>query len=126
MSSAPSDRSIAVAAAIDTAIVVTFVAVGRRNHDRDEAISGLVETAAPFVLALGVAWLIWRVWRAPLSPLRGIAVWATTLTVGMLLRRLLFDDGTATSFVIVAAVFLLLVVGWRVVADRVVVRRAAT
>ena len=39
-----------LAAALDTAVVVAFVAIGRRNHDEDEAISGLVETAAPFLI----------------------------------------------------------------------------
>jgi hypothetical protein len=35
---------------------------------------------------------------------------------GMLLRNLVFGDGTATSFVIVATVFVgLFVVGWRLV-----------
>jgi hypothetical protein len=106
-----------LAAALDTAIVVAFVAIGRRNHDEDEAISGLVETAAPFLIALAVAWAIWQVWLQPDGVTTGLRVWLTTLGLGMVLRNLVFDDGTATSFVIVASVFLgTFLVGWRAVA----------
>ena len=108
MSQPDAPRSLPLAAGVDTAIVVAFVAIGRRNHDRDEAISGLVATAAPFVIGLAVAWVAWRVWRRPVAPIAGVSVWLTTLTVGMLLRRFVFDDGTAASFVVVAAVFLAL------------------
>jgi hypothetical protein len=102
------------AAGIDTAIVVAFVAIGRRNHDEDTAVAGLASTAAPFLIALALAWLIWRVWERPLDTATGVRVWATTVAVGMLLRRLAFDDGTATAFVIVATVFLgFFLVGWR-------------
>ena len=106
-----------LAAALDTAVVVAFVAIGRRNHDEDEAISGLVETAAPFLISLAVAWVIWRVWLQPDAVTTGVRVWLTTIGLGMVLRNLVFDDGTATSFVIVASVFLgTFLVGWRAVA----------
>ncbi len=105
------------AAAFDTAIVVTFVAIGRRNHDEDEAIVGVAQTAAPFLLALVVGWVAWRVWNEPDGIVTGVKVWATTVAVGMLLRNLIFGDGTATSFMIVATVFLgTFLVGWRAVA----------
>lgn len=106
-----------LAAALDTAVVVSFIAIGRRNHDEDEAISGLVETAAPFLIALAIAWVIWRVWLQPDAVMTGVRVWLTTLGLGMLLRNLVFDDSTAASFVIVASVFLgTFLVGWRAVA----------
>ena len=115
-----------VAAAIDTAIVVAFVSIGRRNHDEDEAISGVVETAAPFLIALAVAWVVWRVWLAPDQIMTGVRVWATTVVLGMLLRNLVFGDGTATSFMIVATVFLgTFLVGWRAVASA-LLRRSNT
>ncbi|NND76097.1 MAG: DUF3054 domain-containing protein [Ilumatobacter sp.] len=107
-------RRTPLAAGLDTAIVVAFVAIGRRNHDEDEAVSGLISTAAPFLLALAVAWAVWRVWHQPTGVITGARVWATTVVLGMLLRRVLFDDGTATAFVVVATVFLgVLLVGWR-------------
>jgi len=106
-----------LAAALDTAVVVSFIAIGRRNHDEDEAISGLVETAAPFLIALAIAWVIWRVWLQPDAVMTGVRVWLTTLGLGMLLRNLVFDDGTAASFVIVASIFLgTFFVGWRAIA----------
>lgn len=105
-----------LATGLDTAIVVAFVAIGRRNHDADEAVSGLAATAAPFLLALAVAWVVWRAWQHPTSLVTGTRIWATTLVLGMLLRRVLFDDGTAAPFVIVATIFLgVLLVGWRAV-----------
>ena len=117
MTTANLDRRLQVAAGLDTAIVVAFVAIGRRNHDEDEAISGLAATAAPFLIALAVSWIVWRVWNQPSTTTNGVRVWLTTVVLGMLLRRLVFDDGTATSFVIVATAFLgVFIVGWRVAA----------
>lgn len=110
------DRRVPLAIGIDVFSVTLFVAVGRREHERDSAIAGLIGTAAPFLLALALAWLVWRAWRRPTDWRTGVGIWAVTLIGGMLLRRLVFDDGTATSFVIVAATFLaLFLVGWRLV-----------
>lgn len=117
-------RSTPIAAGIDTAIVVAFVAIGRRNHDRDDAVTGLIGSAAPFVIALGVAWLAWRIWNQPMSIASGVKIWLTTVTLGMLLRRFVFDDGTAASFIVVATVFLSLLLDWRLVRHLVVRRHA--
>ena len=117
-------RLLPIAVAVDTAIVVAFVAIGRRNHDRDDAVAGLVSTAAPFLIALAIAWLVWRVWVRPTSIASGVEVWLTTLALGMVLRRFVFDDGTAASFVVVAAVFLSLLLDWRLVTHLVRRRRA--
>ncbi len=115
-----SDRRLAAAAGLDAAIVVAFVAIGRRNHDRDEP-------AAPFVIALAIAWLVWRVWNRPVAVGTGVAVWLTTVVAGMVLRRFMFDDGTAASFVAVATVFLgTFLVGWRAVAALLARRATAT
>ena len=41
-------------------------------------------------------------------------VWATTVVGGLLLRRFVFDRGTAAAFVVVATVTLgVLIIGWR-------------
>lgn len=110
------DRRLLVALGLDTFFVVLFVAVGRREHERDSAIAGLIGTAAPFVIALAIAWLALRAWQRPTNWTSGIGIWAITLVVGMLLRNLVFGDGIATSFVIVATAFLaLLLIGWRLV-----------
>ena len=51
-------------------------------------------------------------------------IWPVTVAVGMVLRRFVFDRGTALPFIIVATlvtgIFLL---GWRLVADQVTRRR---
>ncbi len=108
------DRRIPLALGIDVFSVTLFVAVGRREHERDSAIAGLIDTAAPFLIALAIAWLVLRMWQRPTDWRAGVGIWAITLVAGMLLRNLVFDDGTATSFVIVAALFLaLFLVGWR-------------
>ena len=50
----------------------------------------------------------------PLALPSGAAVWAGALVVGMALRGLVFDRGTAPSFVIVTAIVLgLFLLGWR-------------
>ncbi len=109
------DRRVALAVGIDTFSVVLFVAIGRREHERESTIAGLVETAAPFLIGLAVAWLVLRAWQRPTDWLAGVGLWAITLGVGLTLRRLVFDDGIALSFVIVAALFLaLFLIGWRV------------
>jgi hypothetical protein len=108
------DRRTPLAAGLDTFSVVLFVAIGRREHDRDSAIAGLIETAAPFLIALAGAWLVLGVWKRPTEWRTGVGVWAIVVVAGMLLRNLVFDNGTATAFVIVATLFLaLFIVGWR-------------
>lgn len=108
------DRRVPLALGIDVFSVTLFVAVGRREHERDSAIAGLIDTAAPFLLALAIAWLVLRAWSRPVDWRTGIGVWAITLVAGMVLRSVVFGDGTAASFVIVAAAFLaLFLIGWR-------------
>ena len=79
-----------IAAAFDAAVVVTFVAIGHRNHDEGEAIAGVAQTAAPFMIALAVAWIAWRVWARPTGVVTGVKVWLTTVALGMLLRNFVF------------------------------------
>lgn len=108
------DRRASFAAGLDSFVVVLFVAIGRRQHEEDSAIRGLVTTAAPFLIALLIAWLVLRAWNRPTELRTGIGIWAIVVTVGMLLRHFVFDDGTATSFIVVATLFLgLFIVGWR-------------
>ncbi len=108
------DRRVPLALGIDVFSVTLFVAVGRREHEQDSAIAGLIGTAAPFLIALAVAWLLLRVWRRPTDWRIGVGVCAITVAAGMLLRNVVFGDGTATSFIIVTTLFLtLFLVGWR-------------
>jgi len=107
-------QRVLAALAADALAIVAFVSVGRRNHDEAVDASGVVGTAAPFLLALVLGWLVLRLWRRPTATAWAVALWAITLSVGMALRKVVWDDGTATAFVIVAAVALfVLLVGWR-------------
>lgn len=108
------DPRAPLAAGLDTASVVLFVAIGKREHEQDTAIAGLVSTAAPFLIGLLVAWVVFQVWKRPTAWTTGLFVWPVTLVIGMVLRNVVFGDGTATSFVIVATGFLgMMFVGWR-------------
>ena len=108
------DTRAPLAAGLDTASVVLFVAIGKREHEQDTAVAGLVSTAAPFLIGLLVAWVVFQVWKRPTAWTTGLLIWPVTLVVGMVLRNVVFGDGTAASFVIVATGFLgMMFVGWR-------------
>jgi len=107
------------AAAIDAVLVVVFVALGRSSHHEGSAIAGTLGVAAPFLLALAGGWLLGRVWQRPRSVRMGVVLWITTVSGGMVLRRLAWHRGTAFAFVIVATIVLgAFLVGWRVAVDR--------
>ena len=98
----------------DIASVLVFVIAGRSNHGAEETAQGILHTAGPFLVALAVGWLVTRAWRDPASLRVGGAVVAVTVAVGMVLRKVVFDDGTELSFVLVATAFLtLFLLGWR-------------
>jgi hypothetical protein len=99
---------------IDAALVVGFAALGRRSHEEGTALTGVLEVAAPFLIALAAGWLLARAWRAPVSARAGAIVWASAVVGGLALRSLVFDRGVAPSFMIVAALTLgVLLCGWR-------------
>ena len=109
----------AKAAVADLLAIVVFVVLGRRSHDESESFGEVLKVAAPFVIALAVAWAASRAWQRPLDAWStGIALWLGTAGGGLLLRRFVFDRSTAFGFVIVGSAFLLgSLVGWRLVAD---------
>jgi hypothetical protein len=106
-------------------LIVVFAITGRASHDENPWV-GLLTTAWPFLAALAIGWIVTVAWRAPIAPLRtGVGVWAVTLIGGMLLRAA-SGQGTALPFVVVAAAVLLLaLVGWRLIASLVSRRRRA-
>ena len=118
------ERRVGIAAALDAASIVVFAAVGVRSHEIDSGFGDVFTIAAPFLIGLAVGWLVARAWDAPFAFRTGVIAWVATILVGMLLRRFVFDRGTAMSFVIVTTLFVgACLLGWRVVA-RVVSRRA--
>lgn len=106
------------AALADVVLVILFAAVGRASHDEGNPIVGALSTAWPFLVGTAVGWLVVRMLRGswPLEVGPGITVWFATLVFGMLLRRVT-GEGTAASFVLVAAVVLaVFLIGWRALA----------
>lgn len=104
---------------IDVLCVLIFVVIGRRNHDEGSALGGVVQTAAPFLIALALAWVgkRGRYGRAA-GWAFGVIIWLSTAGFGLILRRVLFQQSTALAFVIVAMLFLgLALVGWRFIAS---------
>ena len=101
-----SQRAVITTAIVDVVTVVVFVAIGRRNHDEGTALSGVLGVAAPFLIALGISWIGLRTWREPFNRASFIATWVITVFVGLLLRRVVFDRGIATAFIIVATITL--------------------
>jgi len=119
-------RRVARAMVADVAVVLVFVAVGRRTHDGTSAPAGVADTAAPFLVGLLVGWLAVVVSRLePTSVRAGGVVLASTVVLGMLWRHTIAGDGTPAAFVLVATAFLALsLLGWRLVVA-LVRRRAA-
>lgn len=112
-----------LAGPVDVCCVLVFVAIGRASHDEAASLTGFATTAWPFLAGLAIGWTVWRAWRRPegLAP-AGIAVWITTVALGMVLR-VVSGQGTALAFVVVASVFLgLMLLGWRLLARFVRVR----
>ena len=111
-------RQIVFALSLDIFSVLLFVAVGRRNHSESAGISGVVEVALPFLIALISGWLVTRAWRSPQALSTGVVIWLITVVLGLALRNVLFDQGMATPFIIVAT----LVLGTLLVGRRLMMR----
>lgn len=101
---------------LDIVAILVFVTIGRRTHDEGSAVGGIAKTAAPFTIAMLAGWVLTRAWKRPYEGQTGTITWIVTVALGLLLRRTIFDRGTATAFVIVATVFLgVTLIGWRFV-----------
>ena len=106
-------------AVVDVLCIVIFVAIGRKNHDEGEAAAGIFRVAAPFLIAAVAGWVASLGWNKPIELRTGAIVWLSTIIIGMILRHFVFDDGTATAFIIVATVFLCAYLnGWRAIARK--------
>ncbi|MBY0291225.1 MAG: DUF3054 domain-containing protein [Mycobacteriaceae bacterium] len=112
--SAEQTRPALTALATDVVCVVVFCAIGRRSHAEGLTLSGIAETAWPFLVGTLTGWLLSRAWQRPAALVpTGVAVWLCTVVVGMLLRKLT-SAGVAPSFIVVASLSTaLLLLGWR-------------
>lgn len=101
---------------LDTLVVVSFVVIGRDTHGFTSDWGATLEVALPFLLALSIGFGITMAWMDPTSWLGGLIIAAVTVVGGLALRRYVFDDGTATTFVILTAGWMTgWMVGWRLV-----------
>src|SRR6476660_4735917 len=107
-------RGNALAALADVVGVLVFCTIGRRSHAEGLTVAGVAETAWPFLVGTAVGWLLVHAWRKPtaVAP-TGLAVWVSTVAIGMLLRKAT-SAGVAVSFIVVASATLAVVLlGWR-------------
>lgn len=110
--------------AIDVVLVLVFAWSGRGSHQESLTILGVLQTAAPFLLALTALTLLSRpgenhsrIWPT------GILVWLGTVALGLALR-VLFGATAAVPFIIVATIVLgIFLVGRRAVTTLVARRR---
>ncbi|WP_137723873.1 DUF3054 domain-containing protein [Prescottella subtropica] len=106
------------AAVVDVLLVLAFAAAGRRSHQEGVDAAGLLTTAWPFLTGAAVGWVATLLlhrgkFDARLVVPTGVLVWVCALVVGMGLR-VVSGQGTAFSFVLVAAsVLALFLIGWR-------------
>jgi len=115
-------RSVATALLIDLVCVVVFCTIGRRSHAEGITLTGVAHTAWPFLSGTAVGWLATQAWRRPFALVpTGVAIWISTVLIGMLLRKA-SSQGVAPSFIVVASIVTaLLLLGWRGIA--ILVRR---
>lgn len=111
---------------MDLVAVLIFCALGRRSHDEGVDLSGVAETAWPFLSGTVLGWLLSRAWRRPTALVpTGVLVWISTVLVGMVLRAAT-SAGVAWSFIGVASTATaVLLLGWRAV-FALAARRTAT
>jgi hypothetical protein len=114
-----------LAFAIDAALVLVFVLIGRRSHGEAASLGGTLTTFWPFFVGLVAGWLVTWAWKRPLALLwPGIPIWLMTVALGMLIRTAA-GQGVEPAFIAVAFVVLgVLLVGWRVAAIPFARRRA--
>ena len=103
--------SAIIAGVFDVVAVVVFVVIGQRNHDGSSDVYGIINLAAPFLIALLTSWVVLRTWRGPFNRASFVATWVITVAGGLFLRRVVFDRGIATAFIIVAVITLGLLLG---------------
>jgi hypothetical protein len=107
-------RRTLIALLADIVAVIVFCTIGRRSHAEGLTLSGIAQTAWPFLAGTGVGWLLIGGWRGPFTVIpTGLVVWVCTVVVGMLLRKAT-SAGVQTSFVVVASLATaVLLLGWR-------------
>ena len=112
-------RTALRAYAFDALCVLLMVVIGTRNHKTDTGITGILFVAAPFWIATSLAHLAPLLQRKNRKEQNAYMVWGYTVVMGMVLRNMVFNRGTAAAFIIVATVFLgITMFSWRALLAR--------
>ncbi|GAA5229015.1 DUF3054 domain-containing protein [Paeniglutamicibacter antarcticus] len=92
--------------ASDVVLVLIFALSGRSSHEESATFIGVIQTAAPFLLALAVLTLLSRPWitHSRIWP-TGVLIWVGTVALGMALR-VLFGATAEVPFIVVATIVL--------------------
>lgn len=87
---------------VDVVLVVVFAITGRASHSESLGVLGILATAAPFLGALLLAWLIVKFTKLlPSAPWpTGVLILVVTVTSGLALR-ILFGSTAAVPFILV-------------------------
>jgi hypothetical protein len=102
----------------DAIAVVLFAVIGREDHGFVSDVGDYVRVSAPFLIGLATSIFIIRAWRHALDWRTGAGLAIGTVIIGMVLRRFVWDNGTAQSFILVTSAYMLAtMVGWRLVAS---------
>ncbi|HNV10344.1 MAG TPA: DUF3054 domain-containing protein [Propionibacteriaceae bacterium] len=110
---------------IDLVLVVVFAGIGRASHNED-VFSGLLDTALPFLVAGGIAWVVLLVRRRPAADLwSGVFVWWVTAMGGLILRVAMDVSARWPFWVVTILVLGVFLVGWRLLAGLILKRRSA-
>lgn len=115
----------AIGLGTDGLLVILFAVLGNTQHDSGLTPSEVWSTAWPFLLGLGLGWLVTLSWHSPsrIWP-HGVAVLIVTVVTGMVLRELFTDGGIQLSFIIVACSTLgVLLLGRRLITRQLLPRR---
>lgn len=108
---------------IDLVLVVVFAAIGRASHN-EPVLSGLLDTAMPFLVAGGIAWVVLLMRKRPAVDLwSGVFVWWVTAIGGLCLRLAMGDTARWPFWVVTLLVLGAFLIGWRLIAGFVLRRR---
>lgn len=110
----------------DVIAVLVFALLARIAHNSDDlplSFTGWLDTTWPFLIGVALVWGLLVAGRIHPAPGSGWVIVGVTWVVGMLFWALRHSEIPHWSFMIVAAVMLIvMLIGWRVVISRVTAR----
>ena len=124
--SATAGLSTRNAVVADVVAVLAFALLARMAHNSDElplSFTGWLDTTWPFLIGIALIWGLLAAGRIHPAPGSAWVIVGATWVVGMLFWALRHSEVPHWSFMIVAAVMLIvLLIGWRVIISRITAR----